>query len=356
MIEQDPLSRRIIWNVILAERAKRTIILTTHFLDEADVLADNVMIISDGHLKCQGSTAELKSQFGEGYQVHLQDTAAGPEMGLPIKRIRGQTIYTTPNSTGVVKLVSKLENMEYSEIFINGPTMEEVFLKVDQDSHVSEEGNVTEIDETTERELPLSAAQSGESSFLRQVRTLFCKRCTILLRNWWPYLIVLAMPLAVTPNLKTFLLFYKVPSCLDVTADVHNVEPFNFQLSGHQRLKPNYVPTGPYSINQSLYNVVHNFPVGVGFNIQNYSNEILLMSNFTSFQDYIAANYTDIAPGALYAESNTSAPTYAYLGDFGVFPALLMQNLWSQLRTGIPIVGYFSLFNSLISVSSKSTI
>ena len=314
------------------------------------------MIISEGHLKCQGSTAKLKSQFGEGYQVHLQDTAAGPEMGLPIKRIRGQTIYTTPNSTGVAELVSRLENMEYSEIFINGPTMEEVFLKVDQDSQVSEERNVAEIDEAIGRELPLATAQSGDSSFLRQVRILFCKRCRILLRNWWPYLIVLAMPLAVTPNLKTFLLFYNVPSCLDVTADVHNSEPFNFKLGGYRSFKPNYVLAGPDSINQSLYNVVDNFPVGLGFNIQNYTNETLLKSDYTSFQDYIAANYTDISPGALYAESNISAPTYAYLGDFGVFPALLMQNMWTQIRTGIPIVGYFSLLNSLISVSSRATV
>lgn len=60
--------------------------------------------------------------------------------------------------------------------------------------------------------------------------------------------------------------------------------------------------------------------------------------------------------GALYADSNISAPTYAYLGDFGVFPALLMQNMWTQIRTGIPIVGYFSLLNSLISVSSRATV
>ncbi|KAG7110964.1 ABC transporter A family member 2 like protein [Verticillium longisporum] len=39
----DPLSRRKIWDILLAERGRRTIILTTHFLDEADLLADHIV-------------------------------------------------------------------------------------------------------------------------------------------------------------------------------------------------------------------------------------------------------------------------------------------------------------------------
>src|SRR5438046_2581995 len=41
----DPLSRRKIWDILLAERGRRTIILTTHFLDEADLLADHIVIL-----------------------------------------------------------------------------------------------------------------------------------------------------------------------------------------------------------------------------------------------------------------------------------------------------------------------
>jgi ATP-binding cassette subfamily A (ABC1) protein 3 len=40
----DPISRRRIWEILLAERPKRTIIMTTHFLDEADYLADNIIM------------------------------------------------------------------------------------------------------------------------------------------------------------------------------------------------------------------------------------------------------------------------------------------------------------------------
>ncbi|RJE17063.1 ABC transporter, partial [Aspergillus sclerotialis] len=66
----DPISRRKIWDILLAERGSRTILLTTHFLDEAELLADNIAILSKGVLKAQGSSVELKHRLGSGYRVH----------------------------------------------------------------------------------------------------------------------------------------------------------------------------------------------------------------------------------------------------------------------------------------------
>ncbi len=50
----DPLSRRAIWEILLQQRSRRSIIFTTHFLDEADVLADHIVILSKGKVRCQG--------------------------------------------------------------------------------------------------------------------------------------------------------------------------------------------------------------------------------------------------------------------------------------------------------------
>ena len=47
----------------------RTIILSTHFMDEADILGDRIAIISQGRLRCCGSSLFLKSQFGSGYYL-----------------------------------------------------------------------------------------------------------------------------------------------------------------------------------------------------------------------------------------------------------------------------------------------
>jgi len=49
----------------------RTIILSTHFMDEADILGDRIAIISDGRLHCCGSSMFLKKQFASGYYLTL---------------------------------------------------------------------------------------------------------------------------------------------------------------------------------------------------------------------------------------------------------------------------------------------
>ena len=49
----------------------RTIILTTHFMDEADILGDRIAIISQGQLKCCGSSLFLKQKLGSGYYLTL---------------------------------------------------------------------------------------------------------------------------------------------------------------------------------------------------------------------------------------------------------------------------------------------
>ncbi|BHF81068.1 hypothetical protein SprV_0702419700 [Sparganum proliferum] len=68
----DPHSRRSIWQLILRFRASRTIILTTHHMDEADVLGDRIVIISQGHLKASGSSLFLKSNFAKSYYLTVE--------------------------------------------------------------------------------------------------------------------------------------------------------------------------------------------------------------------------------------------------------------------------------------------
>nr|CAB3219608.1 ATP-binding cassette sub-family A member 1-like [Phallusia mammillata] len=67
----DPYARRGIWDLLLAYRKNRTIILSTHHMDEADLLGDRIAIISHGKLKCCGSSIFLKSSYGVGYYLTL---------------------------------------------------------------------------------------------------------------------------------------------------------------------------------------------------------------------------------------------------------------------------------------------
>ena len=68
----DAFSRRQIWEILERIKAdKRTIILTTHHLDEAEILADRIGIMSKGQLLAVGTSEFIKRKFGEGYNLTL---------------------------------------------------------------------------------------------------------------------------------------------------------------------------------------------------------------------------------------------------------------------------------------------
>ncbi|KAM9831250.1 cholesterol transporter ABCA5 [Neosynchiropus ocellatus] len=67
----DPCSRHQVWTLLKSIRAGRVIVLSTHFMDEADILADRKAVISNGMLKCLGSSMYLKTKCGVGYHLRM---------------------------------------------------------------------------------------------------------------------------------------------------------------------------------------------------------------------------------------------------------------------------------------------
>ena len=83
----DPESRRAIWELVLAARNGRSIVLTTHFMDEADALSDRIAILAKatgkegketgetggggGTLRCVDTSLGLKTRWGSGYQLRF---------------------------------------------------------------------------------------------------------------------------------------------------------------------------------------------------------------------------------------------------------------------------------------------
>jgi ABC-2 type transport system ATP-binding protein len=79
----DPQSRRQLWDVIRDLRDRgRTIVLTTHYMDEAERLCDRVAVIDHGKIIAQGSPAELIARLGGDHIVEfaLDGSAAGPPL------------------------------------------------------------------------------------------------------------------------------------------------------------------------------------------------------------------------------------------------------------------------------------
>ena len=67
----DINSRRMMWNMLGDYKKDRIICLTTHYMDEADVLGDRIGIMTEGKMTCLGSSLFLKRTFGEGYEMTI---------------------------------------------------------------------------------------------------------------------------------------------------------------------------------------------------------------------------------------------------------------------------------------------
>lgn len=76
----DPGSRIGLWEIIQSVSKTRCTLLTTHSMDEAEILCSRIGIIKDGHMVCLGSSSQLKNTYGEGYKLQLLMTpAADPQ-------------------------------------------------------------------------------------------------------------------------------------------------------------------------------------------------------------------------------------------------------------------------------------
>ena len=134
----DPRARRDLWRLI-EETKKRgaTVVLTTHYLDEAEKLADDVAIMHRGKIIAQGSPDELVSRHGKKTSIVL--VGAGPEgfrelsrRGITAVERNGDVIVTVDDSSELRHMFAKLSSIEvnYREMYSRRETLEDVFLSL----------------------------------------------------------------------------------------------------------------------------------------------------------------------------------------------------------------------------------
>lgn len=329
----DPLSRRAIWDTLLRQRARRTIVFTTHFLDEVDVLADRIVVLSSGKVQCQGAAAELKNRFGGGHKVLAPLSTSRLDVEeYPLSVHQDRLVYHTPDSRSAAALCKALEARGVSDVSISGPSVEDVFLRV--------------ADSPSSSSLPKPTTPSFEMtpgraiSFSSQVLVLLRKRFTILRRFWWPYLYVLALPLAITPNFKPLLKEYKQPSCLPIQPELS--PPSAPVLSWDQTCVEygcDRIAIAPRSANETLFGLVEEgyFEVS-GVDTELYVGFPVVLDDRGAFLEYIAANASS-GPGGVFMGGGQEAPVLAYrLNSYGASTGAMMINLWNQMESGIEII------------------
>ncbi|KDO19835.1 hypothetical protein SPRG_14935 [Saprolegnia parasitica CBS 223.65] len=144
----DPYSRRFTWNVLQRNRENRVMVLTTHFMDEADLLGDRIVILSDGRLCCAGSSLFLKQLYGTGYNLTLVKTSACnvtdlvaflrrfvPDANV-LSNVGAEVVVQLPTHASpqfpdlLLALDNELETRGIVEYGISITTLEEVFLRI----------------------------------------------------------------------------------------------------------------------------------------------------------------------------------------------------------------------------------
>lgn len=142
----DPRARRDVWDVIKGlKKSGKTIFLTTHYMEEAEVLADDIAIISNGSIIAHGSTTELIEQYCPTTHVSIRGAGEGvpviaSEMGLECQPLdNGNVLIEVKNNGQVLDLLNALreKGIKYHSVDIRKANLEEVFLSLTGESLTS---------------------------------------------------------------------------------------------------------------------------------------------------------------------------------------------------------------------------
>ncbi|KAL8972428.1 MAG: hypothetical protein Q9183_000560 [Haloplaca sp. 2 TL-2023] len=361
----DALARQKLWQILLAERGKRTIIFTTHFLDEADLLSDQIAILSKGDLKAYGSAVELKHKMGSGYRVHVFNNAQNREMlsdsdDVFKKTMYDRTVYTLPTSAEAARFIRNLSDLGIDNYEITSPTIEEIFFnvaeeaeaaqvrqqeeKVESDSNATgEKTRVDGVGATSTKGLQL---QTGRRiGVLPQAFTLFRKRWTVLQRNYLPYLAALIIPIIAAGLVTLFLKDFTIPGC----SPSARVSEFDIDSLLTQ---DNYsIVIGPTEMlpPDALERIAATLPgasSGAAGGISTSGNSINQVDGtLEDFNNYIKENYAEVTPGGFFLGTDGAPPTFAFKGDGGLSLATITQNALDTLLTNVSIGTQYQPFD-----------
>jgi ABC-2 type transport system ATP-binding protein len=140
----DPQSRQLLWDFIrsLRDEEHKTVVLTTHVMEEADALSDRIAIIDHGKLLLLDTPDDLKKTMGKGdiIELQLKDPAMNKAIMKRVSALRGmEEVYELKGRVAIRALnaTSKLPELinliegasgEVSDITIRGNTLEDVFI------------------------------------------------------------------------------------------------------------------------------------------------------------------------------------------------------------------------------------
>ncbi|EFA79499.1 hypothetical protein PPL_07550 [Heterostelium album PN500] len=321
----DPLSRRGVWDFLLKYKKGRTIILTTHFMDEADFLGDRIAIISHGRLRCDGSSLFLKKKFGIGYLLTCAKVADVcntaqvtqfvqqfiPEAAV-LSDVGTELSFRLPTSS-VTQFVPFFRELDQQKILlglggygISVTTMEEVFLRIGQETRNNAKGfNLNANENRNEAAVKKAISTTSlERSPMQQFKGLIIKRLQTSYKDLKSFTLSILLPGII---LGAAIVVYKF---VGEDEEVHPLTPLTFNMSDFGN--KNYIPI------KTIDNDIQ------AFRSSPYFNELRMVPN--DLDDYLEKNYTNDA-GAFnlltsfnqnFTAPNTTNSTLSYTVLFNI--------------------------------------
>jgi ABC-2 type transport system ATP-binding protein len=134
----DPQSRRVVWKYIARLKRVKTILLTTHYLEEADSLADRIGIIDEGKVVALGTSLELKTSMLDTHTIIIKAWNLTQKTIMEMKdryedvQISDGTMTITDKRVDFKEIVDYLHNAGTTirSVYIKEPTLDDVFIKI----------------------------------------------------------------------------------------------------------------------------------------------------------------------------------------------------------------------------------
>jgi len=138
----DPQTRLLLWEIIREYHGLgKTIVLTTHYMDEADALCERLAIIDHGKIIAKGTSQELKASIPGGYLLRLKFDRVSDELLAQLRAIPGVSevrstdgtatdLYADHGGTLISGIVSSAQaaGVELRDVHIAEPSLENLFL------------------------------------------------------------------------------------------------------------------------------------------------------------------------------------------------------------------------------------
>ncbi|XP_053781886.1 phospholipid-transporting ATPase ABCA3-like [Desmodus rotundus] len=280
----DPLSKRATWDLLQRYKHNRTILLTTHYMDEADILGDRIAIMVKGTLQCCGSSVFLKQIYGATYHIvmelepqhdverifaviqsHIADATlekyTGAELSFNLPKE-----YTPRFKTLFNHLNQKKRELHIASFDASKTTMEEVFLKVgklansqmdilpiqssslkgqklkqDMKKNIITPGNYNTPIFSRLNEIATIKFNTGFPLFCQQFHSMFIKRALFSWRNWKLMLLQISIILFVTTYLLTAQNLYSEEHIREMDLSQYGQTIVPYSVSGKSDLAMNLI-------------------------------------------------------------------------------------------------------------------